>query len=42
MGYLWENHRVIIYSDKIRVQIINKATTNNEIIMQELRAPFWL
>ena len=42
MGHLWANHRVIIYSDKIRVQIINKATTNNEIIMQELRALFWL
>ena len=41
-GHLWANHWVIIYSDKIRVQIINKATTNNEIIMQELRALFWL
>ena len=41
-GHLWANHRVIIYSDKTRVQIINKGTTNNKIIMQELRALFWL
>lgn len=37
-GHLWANHRVIIYSDKTRVQIINKGTTNNKIIMQELHA----
>ena len=42
-GHLWANHRVIIYSDnQAAVQINNKGTTNNEIVMQELRVLFWL
>ena len=42
-GHLWANHRVIIYSDnQAAVQIINKGTTSDEIITQELRALFWL
>ena len=42
-GHLWANHRVIIYSDnQAAVQIINKGTTSDEIITQELPALFWL
>lgn len=42
-GHVWANHRVIIYSDnQAAVQIINKGTTGNEVIMQELRELFWL
>ena len=40
---LWSNRRVAIYSDnQAAVQMINKGTTANAIIMQELRALFWL
>ncbi|KAL9978914.1 hypothetical protein ACROYT_G016498, partial [Oculina patagonica] len=39
----WANHRVIIHSDnQAAVQIINKGTTANDTIMEELRALFWL
>lgn len=39
----WANHRVIIHSDnQAAVQMINKGTTANETIMDELRALFWL
>ena len=42
-GRLWSNRRVIIHSDnQAAVQIINKGTTANPKIMQELRALFWL
>ena len=42
-GHLWSNHRVIIHSDnQAAVQIINKGTTGNAVIMHELRALFWL
>ena len=33
-GHVWANHRVIIYSDnQAAVQIINKGTTGNEVII---------
>lgn len=39
----WAHHRVIIHSDnQAAVQIINKGTTGNALIMEELRALFWL
>lgn len=39
----WAHHRVIIHSDnQAAVQMINKGTTGNAIIMEELRALFWL
>lgn len=39
----WANHRVIIHSDnQAAVQIINKGTTRNAILMHELRQLFWL
>ena len=39
----WTNHRVIIHSDnQAAVQIINKGTTANEVMMDELRHLFWL
>ena len=42
-GKLWANQRVIIHSDnQAAVQIINKGTTTNPLITQELRALFWL
>lgn len=42
-GKRWSNQRVIIHSDnQAAVQIINKGTTANPLIMQELRALFWL
>ena len=42
-GHLWANHCVIIYSDnQAAMHIINKGTTGNEVIMEELRALFWL
>ena len=40
-GHLWENHLVIIYSDnQAAMQIINKGTMGNKVIMQELRVLF--
>ena len=42
-GTLWANQHVIIRSDnQAAVQIINKGTTANSVIMNELRALFWL
>ena len=39
----WANHRAIIHSDNhAAVQIINKGTTANELIMDELHNLFWL
>ena len=39
----WANHRVIIHSDnQAAVQIINKGTIANEVIMDELNTLFWL
>lgn len=40
---LWSNKRVVIHSDnQAAVQMINKGTTASNVIMQELRALFWL
>lgn len=42
-GRLWANQRIIIHSDnQAAVQMINKGTTANAVIMQELRSLFWL
>ena len=42
-GKLWANQCLIIHSDnQAAVQIINKGTTANPLIMQELQALFWL
>jgi len=42
-GHQWQNKRVIIHSDnQAAVQIINKGTTANDLIMYELRKLFWL
>lgn len=39
----WANHRVLIHSDnQAAVHIINKGTTANALIMEELRDLFWL
>ena len=39
----WTNHRVIIHSEnQAAVQILNKGTTANELIMDELHNLFWL
>ena len=39
----WANQRIIIHSDnQAAVQIINKGTTANELMMRELRELFWL
>ena len=42
-GHLWPNYWVVIYSDnQPAAQIMNKGTTGQTTIMQELRALFWL
>ena len=42
-GRLWSNQRVVINSDnQAAVHIINKGTTSNPLVMQALRALFWL
>lgn len=42
-AHLWANHKVLIHSDnQAAVQIINKGTTADGLIMAELRDLFWL
>ena len=42
-AWLWAHHRVVIHGDnQAAVQMINKGTTDNAVIMEDLRALFWL